>query len=70
MIDIHTHILPEIDDGAESLDEAYEMVLMAMRSGVEAMVATPHSNQRADLLDDELKRQENQLTIYDISYII
>ena len=58
MIDIHTHILPKIDDGAESLDEAYEMALMAMRSGVEAMVATPHSNQRADLLDDELKRQE------------
>ena len=40
MIDIHTHILPEIDDGAESLDEAYEMALMAVRSGVKALVAT------------------------------
>lgn len=58
MIDIHTHILPEIDDGAESLDEAYEMALMAVRSGVKALVATPHSNQRVDFLDDELKRQE------------
>lgn len=58
MIDIHTHILPEIDDGAESLDEAYEMALMAVRSGVKALAATPHSNQREDLLDEELKRQE------------
>ena len=58
MIDIHTHILPEIDDGAESLDEAYEMALMAVRSGVKALVATPHSNQRVNFLEDELKRQE------------
>ena len=58
MIDIHTHILPEIDDGAESLDEAYEMALMAVRSGVRAMVATPHSNHGADFPGDELKKQE------------
>lgn len=58
MIDIHTHILPGIDDGAESMEEAYEMALMAVRSGVKALVATPHSNQGADFLDDELKRQE------------
>lgn len=59
MVDIHTHILPKTDDGAESLEEAYEMALMAVRSGVEALVATPHSNQRMDFLDDELQRQEN-----------
>lgn len=58
MIDIHTHILPGIDDGAESMEEAYEMALMAVRSGVKALVATPHSNQGADFWDDELKRQE------------
>ena len=58
MIDIHTHILPEIDDGAESLEEAYEMALMAVRSGVKALVATPHSNQEFGILDYEKKRQE------------
>ena len=58
MIDIHTHILPGIDDGADSLDEAYEMALMAVRSGVKALVATPHSNQSKDFLDSERKRQE------------
>ena len=49
MIDIHTHILPEIDDGADSLEDAYEMALMAVRSGMKGLVATPHSNQSGNI---------------------
>ena len=44
MIDIHTHILPTIDDGAGSFDEALDMAIMAVESGVQAIIATPHSN--------------------------
>ena len=44
MIDIHTHILPTVDDGAGSFDEALDMAIIAVQSGVEAIVATPHSN--------------------------
>ena len=58
MIDIHTHILPGIDDGADSLEEAYEMALMAVRSGMKGLVATPHSNQSGNLWDDERGKQE------------
>ena len=42
MIDIHSHILPGIDDGAEDMYETLEMAKMAVESGVTAMVATPH----------------------------
>jgi len=42
VIDIHSHILPEIDDGARSLDEAVEMARMAAEDGIEQMVCTPH----------------------------
>ncbi len=42
MVDIHCHILPEVDDGAESLGEALEMARMAVRSGVTDLVATSH----------------------------
>lgn len=42
MIDIHCHILPNIDDGAESLEDALEMARLAVYSGVTEMVATPH----------------------------
>ncbi len=42
MIDIHTHILPGLDDGAKSLDEAVELLRMASEDGTRAVVATPH----------------------------
>lgn len=44
MIDIHTHILPGIDDGAQDIYDTLEMARMAADSGVTAMVATPHCN--------------------------
>ena len=42
MIDIHAHILPGIDDGAENLDSALEMAVLAVESGVTVLAATPH----------------------------
>ena len=42
MIDIHSHILPGIDDGARSLDIALEMAQQAVDCGVSHMVCTPH----------------------------
>ena len=44
MIDIHAHILPGVDDGAEDMDTALEMAAIAAESGVSIMVATPHSS--------------------------
>jgi protein-tyrosine phosphatase len=42
MIDLHCHLLPGVDDGAQSLAEAIAMCRMAAADGCEAMVATPH----------------------------
>ncbi len=42
MIDLHSHILPELDDGARSLRDSIAMARMAVDSGVTVMVATPH----------------------------
>jgi protein-tyrosine phosphatase len=42
MIDIHSHILPNIDDGARSLEESLQMAEVAAADGIEQMVATPH----------------------------
>ena len=44
MIDIHSHILPGLDDGAHSLEESVAMVRMAAAAGTTDMVATPHAN--------------------------
>ena len=44
MTDIHCHILPGVDDGAENMDEAVAMARMAWESGVRTIIATPHCN--------------------------
>lgn len=42
MIDLHSHILPGVDDGARSLDESVEIVRRLANFGVTDIVATPH----------------------------
>ncbi len=42
MIDIHCHLLPEIDDGPDSMGEALKLALLAVQSGITHSVVTPH----------------------------
>lgn len=46
MIDIHCHLLPEVDDGPKSWEISEEMCQMAKADGIEHIVATPHANHR------------------------
>ncbi len=41
-IDIHCHILPGLDDGAESVKRSLSMIRMASGQGISAVIATPH----------------------------
>ncbi|MCR8632402.1 tyrosine-protein phosphatase [Paenibacillus radicis (ex Xue et al. 2023)] len=42
MIDIHSHLLPGIDDGASDLDETIRMAKMAVEEGIHTIICTPH----------------------------
>lgn len=42
MIDLHSHILPGIDDGSRSLEQSLEMARMAVDDGTTVMACTPH----------------------------
>ncbi len=46
MVDIHSHILPEVDDGPKTWDVCAAMCGMAAADGITHMVATPHANDR------------------------
>ena len=72
MIDLHSHILPELDDGSQDLAESLAMARMAVDSGITAMVATPHcADDRSrevtaawQLLQEALKENEISLRLY------
>jgi protein-tyrosine phosphatase len=69
MIDIHSHILPGLDDGAQNLGQAIEMAKAAVHEGIHTVIATPHHangkflNEAADvrnavsLLNNELQER-------------
>ncbi|MFD9624844.1 tyrosine-protein phosphatase [Peribacillus muralis] len=42
MIDIHSHILPGVDDGAKSIEDSLQMARMAVMEGIHKIIATPH----------------------------
>ena len=43
MIDIHSHILPGIDDGAKNIEDSLAMARQAFDQGITQIVATPHN---------------------------
>ena len=42
MIDLHSHILPQMDDGSRSVDESLQMLAALAAQGVTDVAATPH----------------------------
>ncbi len=42
MLDIHSHIIPNIDDGSKNIDMSMEMIKIAADDGIDNIIATPH----------------------------
>ncbi len=58
MIDLHTHFLPGIDDGAKNVDMSMEMLTESFDQGVRRCVATPHCRlHHRDSIDRFLRRR-------------
>ncbi len=58
MIDFHTHILPEMDDGSKSVAESLTMLREESRQGIETIVLTPHFYADENSPRQFLKRRE------------
>jgi len=48
MIDIHTHIIPEADDGSEDIEESLGMLKKGWERGISSVCATPHILKKVD----------------------
>ncbi|WP_050615014.1 tyrosine-protein phosphatase [Bacillus testis] len=62
MIDIHSHILSGIDDGARHMDESILLAKMAINEGIHTIIATPHhKNGRYENPKDKILRKVEDL---------
>lgn len=57
MIDFHSHILPQVDDGPESVEESLLMLSLSLLQGVEFIVSTSHFYGDEEYPDQFLKRR-------------
>jgi protein-tyrosine phosphatase len=61
MIDIHCHILPGLDDGADSIDTARAMAEMAIADGITRVIGTPHANETYRFVPEVVKQKRDQI---------
>lgn len=61
MIDFHSHILPEIDDGSQSPTESVRMLQLLYQQGVDTVIATSHFYCNEDNPDNFLARREESM---------
>ena len=58
MIDFHTHVLPCVDDGSQSMEESLAMLSAMREQGVTTVIATPHFYANDDSIDSFLARRD------------
>ena len=59
-IDIHAHILPQVDDGAADWEDSAGLLEAAARQGFGHIIATPHFNRKSGL-DLILEKYESRI---------
>ena len=60
MIDFHTHILPNMDDGSDSVATSIELLNILKNEGVELVCLTSHFYSRNESIEDFLVRRNKQ----------
>lgn len=80
--DIHSHILPGVDDGSQSLEESISMLEIAEKENIHKIILTPHQkpdrkcvsvegiSRRMQQLQEELEQRQMDITLYPGSEIL
>ena len=76
MVDIHTHIIPEVDDGSPNLETSIDMIKHEIDIGVDTIICTPHYifkryeksveeiKSQFELLKKEIEKQNLPIELY------
>lgn len=63
MVDIHSHILPRMDDGSKSVKESLAMLKASAEQGVSVIAATPHFYPDENSPEEFLARRERKVKL-------
>ena len=58
MIDFHSHILPNMDDGSESVEQSLDMLRVCAGQNIDTIAATPHFCREKESVNSFLHRRE------------
>ncbi|MBA2359208.1 MAG: tyrosine protein phosphatase [Actinobacteria bacterium] len=61
MIDLHSHVLHGLDDGARSLEESVEIARAAVADGIEVLAATPHVREDYPTTPEEMEAAADEV---------
>ncbi len=62
MIDLHSHILPGVDDGSKDMEESISMARQYVENGIDKVIATPHFIEESD----STTKDENKLVLEEL----
>lgn len=66
MLDIHTHILPNVDDGSADINTSIRLLELELENGVNKVICTPHQNylnKNKDLLVQKFNEFKNNINL-------
>jgi len=63
MIDFHSHILPEMDDGSKSVGESVHMLQLTYGMGVDTIILTPHYYSNFETISSFLERRNDRYRV-------
>ncbi len=63
MVDIHSHILPQVDDGSTSFSMSLEMLKTEMEQGITDIILTPHYRKKYKLSPAQLTEKFNDFCL-------
>lgn len=66
MIDIHCHILPQVDDGPSSMEESMEMARIAVEEGIDTIINTSHFHTEMDYITGAKLRERIDIFNYEL----
>lgn len=65
--DIHSHIVPKVDDGAKSIEEALSLLKLSVAEGAGQIIATPHFYASSQGLEDRLQLVYSQFELLKVA---